>query len=1248
MPGVRQSVASLPWAGGRSGAAMAAEMQKLQLSLMRKLMVKAEAAEGGQKKKIMQDIKELQASMASKATKRPASDGAAGAASSKRPRSGPILSGGPVLREGGADYRHDVRQKRPPQPCRFGAACKRKGRGCKFSHVEKVAKVHLPIMDHKSTLLEAFDQHLVSIVSGDTGCGKSTQVPQIIMEHDPKAVVLCTQPRRLAAIALAQRVAAERGEEIGSSVGYRISRNSKAGTRCTFMTIGLFLQLLIHHKDEALDGVTHVVIDEAHEREVDLDLVLTVLKRALVPVNSATAQGTPREPPFRLIIMSATFNADIFAGYFAHVPVRATEEQSGGPANGIQSAPVLKVGAKCFPVTSIYTDDLQGLPGFPTLKDTTMIDGSGGYAEGGGVGSAVESGAIKLDKKLYDATVWILQHLHKMEDGQHEGISLPPHSQAGKAGGAVLIFCPGVPEIYDLLEAFAASGIDDRRFLIIPLHSLLEDKQQDEIFRVPPHGKRKVIIGTNIAESSITVNDISYIIDLGLEKLPYFDPKNNTDELQLRRASQASAAQRAGRAGRVAEGTCFRLYSRLTFNTAMPAFAPPEMVRCSLVNLVLKVKLIEPSTAGGEAASCPLLAECLQPPSLESVQQSLNQLTFLGATSRDGRVTTLGVILSHLPQLDLRIARLLLIAHAFDCFEDGATIAAGLAAHQDVYVQPFAKPASGEDKAFAKLRTDWEFAQQDVKHFAPKLGRALETGVQSAPITVLRLYNDWVATRDAEGRESAKEFAQAECASAKRLHQMDLTRQDLIRRLKQEGFGNHTSKSLNASAAPFIPGAAGMDADFADRDGNEDRVGGGHGVSISGTAGEGQRLASTSNAGNVPDEQELLYKALLVAAFCPSYAVGNVGPQQRIRADGFDLSRTVIYKLLRSEPPASGAGSSGPTEPHGQAPEDFTVNMPAFQSAMETCCYSNGPPRLVLRTVGQEHFLVVEFPSEHAAILGVRLVGLRRQLAVFGGSRAPGGGLPLLTDPVYSRKLSFRRPAHKTEMDHASGEARGHLVEMHWQSCCAILHISANTATRIGNEDDGAAGYSTSEEGVMESRRYLVTAGFQRAGVSKNRLLAIQPTLLSAYPMVAELTLLLFAREASWLVATATSRNVFKTELAGAEVGSGDDTITLIFTAVLTEEDIQSINHIRSTLSNRMGTNLGGGPTMATGEGGSQTLRSQLSTCESALVPAVLHVLHAYDPLTSRNVLTSAISEATTARTSASEAVAARCSCDSR
>jgi hypothetical protein len=744
--------------------------------------------------------------------------------------------------------------------------------------------------------------------------------------------------------------------------------------------------------------------------------------------------------------------------------------------------------------------------------------------------------------------------------------------------------------------------------VIIPLHGLLEDKQQDEIFKPPPYGKRKVIIGTNIAESSITVNDISYIIDLGLEKLPYFDPKNNTDELQLRRASQASAAQRAGRAGRVAEGTCFRLYSRLTFNTAMPAFAPPEMLRCSLVNLVLKVKLIEPTTSAGETGSNSLLAECLQPPSLESVQQSLDQLTFLGATSRAGRVTTLGVVLSHLPQLDLRIARLLLIAHAFDCFEDGATIAAGLAAHQDVYVQPFVKPASGEDKAFAKLKTDWDFALEDVKHFAPKLGRALETGAQSAPVTVLQLYKDWVAARDEEGRDSAKELAQAEYASAKRLHQMDLMRQDLIRRLKKEGFGKQpTGAKLNASAMPFIPGGTmDIDADQEALEGGqskEERAGGGHGVVI---GGGDEANASVTN--DLPSEEELLFKALITAAFSPNYAVGVAGSQRGIRVDGFDLARTVIYRLQRSEPPAGAPSSSSapPSSagPQSQAAEDFTVNMPALQSTMETCCYSDDPPRLVLRMVGRDHFLVVEFPSEHAAILGVRLVGLRRQLAVFGGARAPGGGLPLLTDPVYSRKLAFSRPAHKTEMDRESGESRGHMVAMHWQSCCAIMHTPAAATTRTQDEYGGAA---ANEEDMMKTRRYLVTTGFQRAGVSKNRLLAMHPTLLSGHPMVAELTMLLFAREASWLVSSTTSGNVLKTELVGAEVGSGDDSVTLTFTALLTEDDVRDLNEIRAVLSNCMGSNLGGAtPTEAEStEGRQQTLRSRLLTCEYCVRPSI-------------------------------------------
>ena len=471
------------------------EMAKLQLKMMKVLMTKAEAAEGEQKRKIVQEIKALQASMAGAAKKRPAPAPAAtgGGPSSKRPRavgSGPVLSGGPKL-SGGPPDRGKAKSGRKPAAlprCRFGASCKRKGRGCKFSHVEPIVKVHLPIMDHTQHLTKTFDDHRVSIVSGDTGCGKSTQVPQIIMDHDPKAVVLCTQPRRLAAIALAQRVAAERGEEIGDSVGYRISRNSKAGTRCTFMTIGLFLQLLIHQKDEALNGVTHVVIDEAHEREVDMDLVLTVLKRALIPADGS-ATG---EPPFRLIIMSATFNADIFAGYFAHVPVRVDEieDEDTSSGGGKVGAPVLKVGAKCFPVTSVYTDDLQGLPGFPVMKDAGKVPPTGdpslGEEGSGGIGSAVEDGAIRLDKKIYDAAVWIIQHLRKMEEGQHEGITLPAHSQAGKVGGAVLIFCPGAPEIYDLLEAFAGGGIDDRKHVIIPLHGLLEDKQQDEIFKPPP------------------------------------------------------------------------------------------------------------------------------------------------------------------------------------------------------------------------------------------------------------------------------------------------------------------------------------------------------------------------------------------------------------------------------------------------------------------------------------------------------------------------------------------------------------------------------------------------------------------------------------------------------------------------------------------------------------------------------------------------------------------------------------------
>ena len=630
----------------------------------------------------------------------------------------------------------------------------------------------------------------------------------------------------------------------------------------------------------------------------------------------------------------------------------------------------------------------------------------------------------------------------------------------------------------------------------------------------------------------------------------------------------------------------------------MPAFAPPEMLRCSLVNLVLKVKMIEPSTEiGGAASGSSLLDECLQPPSLDSVRQSLEQLTYLGATAFDGGVTTLGVVLARMPQLDLRVARLLLIAHAFDCLEDGATIAAALAFHQDVYVQPFVIPRQSEDRAFAKMQTDWDLAQQDIKHFAPKLGRALEWGVQSAPITALRLFQDWAAIRDEEGRDAAKEMAQGEYASAKRLHQLDLLRKDLLRRMQKEGFKKETK--LSADAEPFVPGGAMSE----EEEETGDRAGGGDGIMIGGGAGAGSSAAKPAAAAALPSEDEVLLKSIITAAFSPNLGVGMVAPQRKWSADGFDRARTVTYKLVRSAPPDAGASGGPPTSTPGVG-EDFSINMPALQSAMEQCCYADQPPRVVIKNMGQEHFLVSEFPSEHGAVLGTRLVGLRRQMAIFGGPRAPSGGLPMLCEPVYARRLAFSRPAHKTDMDLESGESRGHMVEMHWQSSCAILHMPATV------EDDGASPRRPSQQG--DERRYLVATGFQRAGLSRceklvhcpsflvsagldteracrNRLIAMQPTMLPGQPMVAELMLVLFAREVSWLVSTTTADNAFESEIAGAEVGSGDDMTTLIFASALREEDVTKLNQMRASLSNVLGPNLGAG-----GGVGSASLRTQL------------------------------------------------------
>ena len=462
----------------------------------------------------------------------------------------------------------------------------------------------------------------------------------------------------------------------------------------------------------------------------------------------------------------------------------------GGNSPGVQwvDAPVLNVGGKCFPVQIHQLEFLNehlGSDGFPLIKPPyykAAHDAAAAHAahtahasefdlgEDGGPASAADAADAvaaaaamaavaasvnaKLPPTMFAAAAWILSNLHLMEDGVSMPGVVPEGVLAARGegeGGSVLIFVPGVAELSDLQQRLVKF---EDHLEVIPLHGQLEDEDQERIFAPAPAGKRKVIIGTNIAESSVTVTDITYVIDLGLEKLPYFDARSGTDALLLKHCSRASAKQRSGRAGRTAEGVCFRLYSTdFMEGPMMPPFAPPEMLRCSLINLVLKAKIIDHTGAKR------FLLDALQPPPLDSINTALHQLRFQGAIANDDSVTRTGLLLSLLP-VDVNVGRLLLLGRLFGTLDATAIVASAISLHHDVFLQPFtgggagrgakgARPTGGKGDgsadeaaaaaaaqvvAEAEAVAEAELADEEMRFFAPKLQMTYEGDRQSDPL----------------------------------------------------------------------------------------------------------------------------------------------------------------------------------------------------------------------------------------------------------------------------------------------------------------------------------------------------------------------------------------------------------------------------------------------------------------------------------------------------------------------------------
>ncbi|KAK1171604.1 putative ATP-dependent RNA helicase DHX57 isoform X1 [Acipenser oxyrinchus oxyrinchus] len=580
----------------------------------------------------------------------------------------------------------------------------------------------LPAWQEEKNILEMLSRSQVLVVSGMTGCGKTTQIPQFILDDTLKgpagkvANIICTQPRRISAISVAERVAQERAERLGTTVGYQIRLESvkSSATRLLYCTAGVLLRRL--EGDTDLQGVTHVIVDEVHERTEESDFLLLVLKDIMI-----------QRPDLRIILMSATLNAELFSQYF-------------------YTCPTINIPGRTFPVDAFFLEDA-------IAKTRYVIEDGSPYMRSGKQGNQPSKGKSNRNavEQLED-DMWSFMHFQKddfvkdsIPDQQltlqqmtvrYKGVSksvlktmtamdlekinmdlvenllewIVDGDHNYPPGSAVLVFMPGLAEIKMLYEQLQSNrlfnGRHNTRCAIYPLHSSLSSEEQQAVFNRPPEGVTKIIISTNIAETSVTIDDVVYVIDSGKMKEKRYDASKSMESLEDSWVSRANALQRRGRAGRVASGICFHLFTSHCFRHQLAEQQLPEIQRVPLEQLCLRIKILE------MFANQPLesvFSNLIEPPAPNSVEAAKQRLQDLGALTPDEKLTPLGYHLASLP-VDVRIGKLMLFGAIFRCLDPALTIAASLA-----FKSPFVSPWDKREEANIKKL---EFALGNSDHLA--------------------------------------------------------------------------------------------------------------------------------------------------------------------------------------------------------------------------------------------------------------------------------------------------------------------------------------------------------------------------------------------------------------------------------------------------------------------------------------------------------------------------------------------------
>ncbi|KAG9147531.1 hypothetical protein Leryth_007315 [Lithospermum erythrorhizon] len=612
------------------------------------------------------------------------------------------------------------------------------------------SRAALPIAELKGAILQSLEKSNVLVVCGETGCGKTTQVPQFILDDMIEAGrggycnIICTQPRRIAAISVAERVADERCESSPGSndslVGYHVRLDSARNerTKLLFCTTGILLRMILGNTN--LHGISHVIVDEVHERSLLGDFLLIILK------NLIEKQSAHSSPKLKVILMSATVDSYRFSQYFSHCPVITAQ-------------------GRTHPVSAYYIEDIYEKLGYRLPSDSPaslhygaqVKDKNAPVGNHRGKKNLVLSGwgdetllAKEKRNPHYDATNYqdyseqTRQNLRRLNEDVIDYDLLEDlvcHIDETYPEGAILIFLPGVAEINMLLDKLAPS----KRFSgtssewLLPLHSSIAPEDQRKVFLRPSKNIRKVIISTNIAETSITIDDVVYVVDCGRHKENRYNPKKKLSSMVEDWISQANARQRRGRAGRVKPGICFCLYTHQRYEKLMRPYQIPEMLRMPLVELCLQIKLL---SLGGIK---PFLSMALDPPKEEAIKSAVSLLYEVGAVEGLEELTPLGYHLAKLP-VDILIGKMMLYGAIFGCLSPILTISAFLS-----YKSPFVSPKDeNQNVERAKLTL-----------LGDNLGDATDFSIdnrQSDHLLMMVAYTKWEKILRENGGQAAQRF----------------------------------------------------------------------------------------------------------------------------------------------------------------------------------------------------------------------------------------------------------------------------------------------------------------------------------------------------------------------------------------------------------------------------------------------------------------------------------------------------------